>query len=183
MCEFECIVCLNKMKYHYRPAGRITAACTHEPNICTACLAEQLASESGTHKCAECTAVMTISDVARLGFKALADEYNHQALLAYVRDVPEFRWCLRSGCGSGQIHECGALQPIVTCVKCKHKTCYTHQVKWHEGWTCAQYEANRPIKKRDEEKKSLKWIQDNTKKCPNCVKSIEKSGGCSHMIW
>lgn len=28
---------------------------------------------------------------------------------------------------------------------------------------------------------NYKWIEEHTKKCPNCNEPIEKNGGCNHM--
>lgn len=62
-----------------------------------------------------------------------------------VTDLPQFdavenfRNCLAEGCGYGQIHEDLGNQPIVTCNKCKSKSCYSCRVPWHEGRTCEEF--------------------------------------------
>ena len=43
------------------------------------------------------------------------------------------------GCGSGQIHESGDENPIVTCIKCERKSCYSCKVPWHEGKSCDEF--------------------------------------------
>lgn len=50
-----------------------------------------------------------------------------------------FIWCT-SGCGSGQIHESGREQPIVTCLHCSHRSCFQHNVPWHENLSCDEYD-------------------------------------------
>lgn len=42
-------------------------------------------------------------------------------------------------------------------------------------------EEKRQIELSKNEKENLKWIIDNTKKCPNCGNAIEKNKGCNHM--
>lgn len=66
------------------------------------------------------------------------------SLRAAVGEDADFVWCL-SGCGAGQIHETGRAQPIVTCVQCKHRSCFIHQVPWHEGLSCTDYDATQNV--------------------------------------
>ena len=67
--------------------------------------------------------------------------------------------------------------------------CLVHNVAWHEGETCKEFDyrkshANERHQKR-QEKASNKAISRLTKKCPgragNCGWNIEKNGGCDHM--
>jgi hypothetical protein len=53
--------------------------------------------------------------------------------------APNFLWCT-SGCGSGQIHSGGTVQPIVTCLHCSHRSCFHHGVQWHQNLTCDEYD-------------------------------------------
>lgn len=52
---------------------------------------------------------------------------------------PNFLWCT-SPCGSGQIHHDATTSPLVTCLHCGHRSCFTHQISWHENLTCTQYD-------------------------------------------
>jgi hypothetical protein len=108
--------------------------------------------------------------------------YDQKSLLAAFRDMPNFTMCLGPGCDSGQIHETGDDQPIMTCTTCHFKTCFTHKMPWHSGQTCADYDAERK-ERMEQEAASEQLISDTTKKCPNpqCGHGIEKSGGCDHM--
>jgi hypothetical protein len=110
------------------------------------------------------------------------DRYDQKSLLAAFRDMPNFIMCLGPRCDSGQIHETGDDQPIMTCTTCHFKTCFTHKMPWHSGQTCAEYDAYRQ-ERMDQEAASEKLIASTTKKCPNprCGHGIEKSGGCDHM--
>ncbi|KAJ4255589.1 hypothetical protein NW762_009586 [Fusarium torreyae] len=56
-----------------------------------------------------------------------------------MSEAENFIWCT-SGCGSGQIHESGPAQPIVTCLHCNHRSCFHHNVAWHETLSCEEYD-------------------------------------------
>ena len=58
---------------------------------------------------------------------------------AALSEADNFVWCT-SGCGSGQIHESGTAQPIVTCLHCNHRSCFHHNVAWHESLSCEEYD-------------------------------------------
>lgn len=110
-----------------------------------------------------------------------------------IQRDPDFRWC-KARCGVGQIHTGKGIiyinethnfelfirsffridiSPIIICYNCGVKSCYTHDVTWHEDQTCEEYDEN--MKKPDE------YLSQNTKKCPKCSLSIEKNEGCDHM--
>lgn len=61
------------------------------------------------------------------------------SLRAAVGDAEDFVWC-PTGCGSGQLHETGREQPIVTCNNCDHRFCFVHGVAWHENFSCSEYD-------------------------------------------
>lgn len=61
------------------------------------------------------------------------------AVRAAMSQAENFVWCT-SGCGSGQIHESGDESPIVTCLHCRHRSCFHHNVAWHENLSCSEYD-------------------------------------------
>jgi len=70
---------------------------------------------------------------------------------------------------------------ICTCKDCGAKACVPCDRPWHENETCEEYQVR--IKDRlEEEDLALALIRKQTKRCPNCSKSIEKDGGCRHML-
>ena len=97
--------------------------------------------------------------------------------------MPNFTMCLGPNCGSGQIHEGGNDQPIMTCTTCKFKTCFTHKMPWHEGLTCGQYDAEQAERVR-QEAASAKVLAKTTKACPNpkCGLHLDKYAGCDHVL-
>lgn len=91
---------------------------------------------------------------------------------------------------SGQIHENEGEEPMVTCIECGFRSCYTHRIPWHNGLTCAEYdyradkgskgwlEAKRLAR---EEREFQEKYGEAAKPCPRCKSFISKHGGCSHM--
>ena len=58
--------------------------------------------------------------------------------------------------------------------------CFTHEMPWHDGLTCDEYESQ-----RDHGDPSFaetrEWIRTNTKDCPGCQVGIQKGEACFHM--
>ena len=91
--------------------------------------------------------------------------------------------CIAPNCKSGQIHGSGHDQPIVTCVACHFKSCYTHNLPWHTEQTCDQYDTDRRLRWGNEEEATRRALKKSAKACPNqsCGYLITKTGGCDHM--
>lgn len=53
---------------------------------------------------------------------------------------PNFVWCCNPRCEAGQVHESGANAPIVICHSCNSRACFVHQVAWHEGLICEEFD-------------------------------------------
>jgi hypothetical protein len=102
--------------------------------------------------------------------------------MAVFKDIPNFTMCLGPGCDSGQIYGGGHDQPIMTCTTCKFKTCFTHQLPWHAGQTCDEYD-EAIVERLMQEEASMKLIGKISKICPtpSCGANIQKSAGCDHM--
>ena len=100
------------------------------------------------------------------------------------KDDPKFRRCLCPNCNFGQVHESGELEPVMRCGLCDYKMCYIHSTPWHEGQTCAEYDAIRWSKQRSlDEQASQITITRISKECPGpgCGRRIEKIEGCDHI--
>lgn len=98
--------------------------------------------------------------------------YLDASFKATMSALPDFRWCIATGCKSGQIHSEG---DIFRCVQCSHKACVSCNVAWHQGETCAAYQA-RLIAQPEEEVESAKTIEKTAKLCPGCSRKIQKNG-------
>lgn len=74
--------------------------------------------------------------------------------------MPDFRLCTSPDCGSGQFHEMDNDAPIWTCQKCERKMCFTHEVEWHEGMGCDEYEETVGKQRMEEIELSLKLLEE-----------------------
>ncbi|KAF5007540.1 hypothetical protein FDECE_6131 [Fusarium decemcellulare] len=90
-------------------------------------------------RCPECRELLEYADIQRYANRQTFTRYETLALRAAMSEADNFIWCT-SGCGSGQIHESGAAQPIVTCLHCNHRSCFHHNVAWHETLSCNEYD-------------------------------------------
>lgn len=185
-----CLVCDNTVdeKKLFRASS---PRCHHEPQICHDCFESWMKSmisqgQVNSIPCPDssCGEELEQRDVERAldseTGRETREKYIKLRLRGYLSSLPNFTWCLRPGCDSGQIHD-GETGPIMTCVSCGFKTCAEHQVPWHEGMSCHGYDL-RFSRTRTEEilyKILVKFI--SMKDCPNCGVAIQKSDGCDHM--
>lgn len=97
-------------------------------------------------------------------------------------DVPNFRWCLGPNCTFGQEHpDSPTEQPISVCSACGFVSCAQHNVPWHSGENCEEYDKRVKAGEDFGDKKSRKTIRRIAKRCPGCQRYINKNGGCQHM--
>ncbi|KAH0559686.1 hypothetical protein GP486_003797 [Trichoglossum hirsutum] len=141
----ECVVCTETLKGTDFPQTRITGTCTHEPATCLGCIAEhirvQLDSRTwGQLSCPECPEPMVYVDVRRYATEETFQRYDTLAMRDGIATDPNFRWCPAPGCESGQIHNEGAVAPVLTCIACSARSCFTHQRLWHDGVTCDEFD-------------------------------------------
>ncbi|KAI9867063.1 MAG: hypothetical protein M1813_000461 [Trichoglossum hirsutum] len=188
-----CVVCMEEHPVEEFP-DKIATQCQHITNACRESLQQTIISNLESKdwdkiRCMECGAILQYEDVkahlAEVDFERQVhtpNAYDALATRAALSTDADFRWCLRSGCGSGQIHLAGEEGPIFSCISCKFKACITHEREWHEGETCEQYDDRiRGQEARRDEEATARTIERTTKKCPQCQSSIEKNSGCDHM--
>lgn len=185
----ECTVCVEEKPLKEFP--KITERCKHQPSTCLNCVREWVKSELtaltwNKLKCcgAGCKATLSHADMKRVATKELFEKYDHFSMLSVLSTMPDFRWCLSRRCKSGQIHITGTEGPIFRCVSCSAKACVVHNVPWHEGLTCREYDYSKnPRLKKKEEQASERAVKELTKRCPGkgCNAPIERNGGCDHM--
>ncbi|EWY79792.1 hypothetical protein FOYG_17082 [Fusarium oxysporum NRRL 32931] len=79
------------------------------------------------------------------------------------------------------IYEQGTAGHVV-CADCEFEMCFSHQVKWHEGLTCEQYDS---LKETGDPgfQQTRGWITSNTKPCPEGSINVQKGNGCFHMTF
>lgn len=101
------------------------------------------------------------------------------ALRRTLEHDPNLPWCLRSGCGSGQIH-LNPTDSLMVCHLCKYQICFKHTVPWHTDFTCEEYDQRADI----EEARSRDLLASlPIQKCPgaHCPYYLEKIAGCDAM--
>ncbi|KAL7927805.1 hypothetical protein ACQKWADRAFT_277901 [Trichoderma austrokoningii] len=140
----DCLVCADTKEEILFPRFSPTASCAHSPNTCLECLERSIRSDlSGKIwtdiRCPECRQLLDYTDIQRYADEETFKRYETLALRAAMAEAENFFWCT-SGCGSGQIHDTGHDQPIVICLHCSHRSCFHHNVAWHQGLTCEEYD-------------------------------------------
>lgn len=181
----ECLICTDTRSLHHFPDRPPTESCLHDTSVCRRCLRTWIQSESSIKiwneiNCPICAARMQHPDIREFAPKEVFHRYAKLTTKAAYERIPNFRWCITKGCKSGQVHTPGAAK--FKCEKCKKSHCIKHHVAWHKGETCKEYDYRTNRKhKRQEDLASKRWIEETTKKCPGCKRSIEKSFGCDHM--
>jgi hypothetical protein len=71
--------------------------------------------------------------------------------------------------------------PKFKCKACKKSHCVVHNVKWHDGESCAEYDYRMGSLKKNEEEASRLLVEEISKQCPGCKRPVEKVDGCDHM--
>ncbi|MCJ1307353.1 hypothetical protein MMC25_000999 [Agyrium rufum] len=94
--------------------------------------------------CPECQEKLSHSDVQQFASKVTFERYDNLALRYGMKDEPNFRWCPAPGCDSGQLHDEGDESPLIICINCRSKSCFTHQGPWHDGKTCLEVDNDEP---------------------------------------
>jgi hypothetical protein len=169
----------------------------HDLDICHTCLAQHIAtqlesrgragSEQLTCPSPGCGHAYSHDEIRMLASPETFAQYDKLRLLGHLATLPNFRWCLREGCQMGQVYDFSAMHNFpgtrqrsrIVCDACGFEMCFYHQMPWHEGQTCVDYDADRgdPQAEATEE-----WLRQNTKPCPGlCGAAVEKKGGCFHM--
>ncbi|CEL59307.1 E3 ubiquitin-protein ligase arih1l OS=Danio rerio GN=arih1l PE=2 SV=1 [Rhizoctonia solani AG-1 IB] len=129
---------------------------------------------------ANCIAELAFEDVcaAAAADRALVERYDSLLLRQALGSDTSFVWCKNTSCGSGQFHPDGVAAPIITCRRCGSKSCFQHDVVWHDGFTCSEYDAHRRPVNID----TADYLRRYTKVCPHCSRMVEKIDGCDHMV-
>ncbi|KAJ3092380.1 hypothetical protein HK102_007986 [Quaeritorhiza haematococci] len=182
----ECTICRDDKPPTSFPSSPPTSRCTHKPTICTTCLARHIEAEvndksNATHiRCpiVNCRVEMQHHEIQALATPPVFHQFDQLLLKKALRELPDFRWCKRATCGSGQDHIGGRKYPIMTCAACHFRSCFTHDVPWHSGLTCTEFEETLDTERN---RATRAYLDRRTKPCPRCGRSIEKNGGCDHM--
>lgn len=182
--------------------------CEHP--FCRDCLREhfRVAIESGYSsqlRCPHesCTMQVFPTQVRALLGAALGSRYEENLFRAYLDSQEDLTYCPRPQCQLPVVLDPG--QPMAQCSSCQFVFCiYCHKT-YHGVQPCLnnagkralrdEYLSSTPAAKREMEKRHGKrtlqfavdetltedWIQENSKKCPQCGIFAEKEDGCNKM--
>jgi hypothetical protein len=72
--------------------------------------------------------------------------------------------------------------PACICPRCNLCVCFDCKVRWHKGFSCAQYQALPPEDRHDADLELLQLAKSSCwKRCPSCSIIIERELGCNFM--
>jgi hypothetical protein len=171
--------------------SKMTLNCEHEINTCKDCWATHLKTQLDQYgrngcdrlSCPECGRILIFQEIRLYASDETLKQYEHFSTLKLLSADENFRWCLRESCQNGQLYEdTEFLDPRIVCEECAFEMCFTHQIPWHTGYTCEQYDNQREHGDPDFYE-TRQYMESNTKRCPgaNCGANVEKDGGCFHM--
>ena len=199
-----CTVCYDEPAFF--PLKSPTASCSHASQVCIDCMRETMKSEimgkgavqgirCPTNGCEE---VLDYHDIQSWSDKGTFSKYDDFLVRKAMGVEGNYVNCKNAACGAGQIHDEGggsiflgivtpvpdahiAEAPIVTCYACRFRSCFNHQIPWHEGYTCVEWDEYKKGRNEESIKSTQEYLAKFTKACPNCKRPTEKASGCDHM--
>lgn len=181
-----CNVCYNKATIVVP-----TSNCKHGPSTCAHCISTSLSINLNGGSLAICSDITKIPCCGASSCKSHFEETDLKKYLAknqmkkwydlafqvFAKQQPDFRWCSKPSCGSGQIVDGGEeSNSFFRCYKCSTLTCVRHRIKMHIGITCSEYDMT-----GTDHSLSMDEISKSSKPCPRCGEAVNKSDGCDHM--
>jgi ariadne-1 len=109
----------------------------------------------------------------------IRSKYQHLITNSFVECNRNLRWCPGTNC-TNAIKASYCDVAMVTCTGCNTSFCFQCGQSWHEPIKCKWLK--RWQKKCHDDSETSNWIAANTKECPKCHATIEKNGGCNHLI-
>ncbi|XP_064618837.1 E3 ubiquitin-protein ligase arih1-like isoform X2 [Lineus longissimus] len=179
--DLTCEICFLSM-----PISMMSGLeCGHR--FCMQCWAEYLTTKimdegmgqtisCAAHKCdilVDDASVMKLVTDPRVKLK-----YQHLITNSFVECNRLMRWCPAPDCGNAVKTAYYDSKPV-TC-SCGYTFCFACGENWHDPVKCKWL--RKWIKKCDDDSETSNWIAANTKECPRCHVTIEKDGGCNHMV-
>ncbi|XP_064102136.1 E3 ubiquitin-protein ligase arih1-like [Macrobrachium nipponense] len=177
----ECEICFLNM-----PSAMMTGIeCGHR--FCTSCWTEYLTTKiidegmGQTISCAAhaCSILVDDQTVMRLITDPKVKlKYQHLITKSFVECNRLLRWCPYPDCNYAIKVQYPEARRVMC--KCRNVFCFNCGENWHDPVKCHLLKSW--IKKCDDDSETSNWIAANTKECPKCKVTIEKDGGCNHMV-
>lgn len=105
-------------------------------------------------------------------------KYQHLITNSFVLDNPNLVWCPKPGCPNAVLASKLEYYPVQC--DCGHAFCFRCGRDPHLPILCKHLDLW--LKKCDDDSETSNWIHVNTKECYRCHATIEKNGGCNHMV-
>jgi len=175
----ECEICCLSL-----PANMMTGLeCGHL--YCKQCWTDYLTTkimDEGSSQMIECPGRCNIivddATVMKLTQDRVKLKYQHLITNSFVQCNRLLRWCPSPDCNNA-VKVLHVESKPVKC-RCGHVFCFSCGENWHDPVRCSLI--RKWIKKCDDDSETSIWISANTKECPKCGATIEKDGGCNHMV-
>jgi ariadne-1 len=110
--------------------------------------------------------------------KKVRSRYQHLITNSFVECNRNLAWCPHPHCANAIKVSCAEFKPVFCTCGCNF--CFECGNDWHDPITCQHLKYW--LKKCMDDSETSNWIAANTKECPKCNATIEKNGGCNHMI-
>ncbi|KAH7026381.1 uncharacterized protein B0I36DRAFT_330545 [Microdochium trichocladiopsis] len=85
---------------------------------------------------------------------------------------------MNTQCNVGQVYPANCSR--AKCHSCQRSMCVSHDIPWHKGETCREYDQRTKLQHRGN-KASRKKVKETTRPCPKCKRHIHKYSGCDHI--
>jgi len=179
--DFECSICRN-MTVESPELSVSSLACGHK--FCDTCWGHYLTlkveeGETRVRCPAEsCHLRVPTEVVAALSPAAIAAKHTHFLLDSVILESRRLSWCPFPSCALS-VDASAHAGNFVTCAK-GHSFCVECSQEAHAPAECSTVKMW--LKKCDDDSETCNWLSANTQECPKCHSTIEKNGGCNHMI-
>ncbi|WKX90468.1 hypothetical protein Q1695_009370 [Nippostrongylus brasiliensis] len=110
--------------------------------------------------------------------EAVISAYQRLKINSFVEGNRLLKWCPGLDCGKAL--KVGYSEPRPVVCSCTMRFCFGCAHEWHEPVNCRLLKLW--LKKCSDDSETSNWINANTKECPKCQVTIEKDGGCNHMV-
>lgn len=177
----ECYICYTPFDNKFSLPFSLN--CNHL--FCRDCWTEYLTSNlediltciSTTCPQAGCNLIVPEDVFRKLIPKEKLKEFEKSIFKNFTDNNVDMKWCPTPDCGIC-IRSISHFGKEITC-ECKNVFCFKCGKEGHRPVQCELVEAW--TIKNNSESENVKWLQANTKQCPQCHKYIEKNQGCNHM--
>lgn len=192
----NCIICsIDKLPHDFPTPETRPSCCSEVPSLCLFCVEEYLsktlpAEPLYTVKCPQCHKSWDQEFIVLYSTPESYAHAEHRQIVNAIEDCPDFRRC--RNCGEGQLCPNGDAEPIITCWRCKAKSCFMHCEVWvvdkgcpacnDDGERHQRFERLEEERLQNEQYLQRRMLQGLLKNCPYCGALIEKDHGCDHMI-